>query len=314
VDAAILQADPAAAQGTVEADRADHGVWVSPTTERGSKTVFIRADAPDVIWFDATVDRIADGIGLLGDPTSKTTRRARAVGVIANPQQTLNLFDRAAAAFRTLDPPDRPSGLTHDQDPDGDTADNVTAVEHQSAASRATGVDPRPPATLYVHIAAESVPGQDSGAGGVARVEGVGPVTVEQARRWLGHCVVTVKPVIDLAGVAPVDSYEIPDRVRDAVRLVSPADVFPYASNTGRRLDLDHTQPYQPTVNTADGSPSGQTRVGNLAPMTRFHHRVKTHGRWQVTQPFPGIFIWRTPHGRHYLVDHTGTRRLPRAG
>jgi hypothetical protein len=29
-----------------------------------------------------------------------------------------------------------------------------------------------------------------------------------------------------------------------------------------------------------------------------------------VKQPFPGIFIWRSPHGRYYLVDNTGTRTL----
>jgi hypothetical protein len=51
--------------------------------------------------------------------------------------------------------------------------------------------------------------------------------------------------------------------------------------------------------------------VGNYGPMTTTHHRIKTHGRWHVKQPFPGIYLWRDPHGAHYLVDHTGTRRLP---
>ncbi len=44
--------------------------------------------------------------------------------------------------------------------------------------------------------------------------------------------------------------------------------------------------------------------------MVKFHHRIKTHGRWQVAQPFDGVYVWKTPHGRHYLVDHTGTHRL----
>jgi hypothetical protein len=44
--------------------------------------------------------------------------------------------------------------------------------------------------------------------------------------------------------------------------------------------------------------------------MTTGHHRIKTHGGWQVQQPFPGIYLWRDPHGAMYLVDHTGTRRL----
>jgi hypothetical protein len=44
--------------------------------------------------------------------------------------------------------------------------------------------------------------------------------------------------------------------------------------------------------------------------MTTTHHRIKTHGGWQVQQPFPGIYVWRDPHGEFYLVDHTGTRRI----
>jgi hypothetical protein len=61
-----------------------------------------------------------------------------------------------------------------------------------------------------------------------------------------------------------------------------------------------------------DGKPAvpGQSRVGNYGPMTTFHHRVKTFGRWQVRQPFPGIFVWRDEHGAFYLVDHTGSRRI----
>jgi hypothetical protein len=47
--------------------------------------------------------------------------------------------------------------------------------------------------------------------------------------------------------------------------------------------------------------------------MTTFHHRLKTHGRWQVKQPWPGICLWRDGHGATYLVDHTGTRRVNRA-
>ena len=55
--------------------------------------------------------------------------------------------------------------------------------------------------------------------------------------------------------------------------------------------------------------------MGNYGPLGRFHHRIKTHGRWQVAQPFDGIYVWRDPHGHFYLVDHTGTRKVtPPAG
>jgi hypothetical protein len=54
--------------------------------------------------------------------------------------------------------------------------------------------------------------------------------------------------------------------------------------------------------------------VGNYGPMTTFHHRIKTHDAWEVRQPFPGIYVWRDPHGATYVVDHTGTRRLADVG
>ncbi|MGB0100559.1 MAG: hypothetical protein WBP61_09780, partial [Nocardioides sp.] len=138
---------------------------------------------------------------------------------------------------------------------------------------------------------------------GVARLEGHGPVTEDWVRDVLGpRAEFTIRPVLDLAGQAPVDAYEIPDRHRRAVHLMTPADTFPYASCTTREMQIDHTIPYD------TGGVSG---MGNYGPMTTSHHRIKTHGRWQVHQPFPGIYCWRDPHGNHYLVDHTGTRQLP---
>jgi hypothetical protein len=154
-----------------------------------------------------------------------------------------------------------------------------------------------PRVQLYVHTYA----GPD--AEDIVRVEGHGPVTTDWVRQTLGpRARFTIRPVLDLAGQAPVDAWEIPDRHRRAVHLMTPADIFPFASCTSRSMEIDHTTPH------ARGGISG---IGNYGPMARRHHRVKTHGRWQVQQPFPGIFVWRDPHGAFYLVDHTGTRRIP---
>ena len=161
-------------------------------------------------------------------------------------------------------------------------------------------MDTRPDVTLYVHLTDEAV---RSGTG-VARVEQIGPVTLDRVRSWLGHANVVVKPVIDLNDQVPVDAYEIPDRIREAVHLAIPVDCFPYATSTRRTGDIDHTIPF---VKPDEGGPPGQTGLGKLGPITRFHHRIKTHGHWQVAQPFTGVFVWRTPAGRYLLVDHTGT-------
>ena len=183
-----------------------------------------------------------------------------------------------------------------------------------------------PTVTLYVHLTDHTL----ATGHGVARWEGEGPVSAQYVRDFLGPTSrFTIKPVIDLAGQAAVDAYEVPDRLREAVHLRTPADVFPYASNTSRRMDLDHTRPYRhgapaaatprpaTTRQRAATAPgpraqprTGQTGMDNLGPLGRFHHRVRTHGNWAVEQPFPGIYLWRAPHGSIYLVDHTGTRKV----
>ena len=71
-------------------------------------------------------------------------------------------------------------------------------------------------------------------------------------------------------------------------------------------MQIDHTEEYI----HGPGAPPGQSRIGNYGPMVTFHHRIKTHGRWHVEQPYPGIYLWRDPWGAFYLVDHTGTRAI----
>jgi hypothetical protein len=168
-----------------------------------------------------------------------------------------------------------------------------------------------PRVVLHLHLAQETIDAaRDGTPTGVVRWEGEGPVTLQYVREQLApfHAF-TITPVIDLAGQEPVDSYEIPGRHRRAVRLRTPADCFPFAANLDP-VDLDHTQAFEHATGAGQTPEPGQSRMGNYGPMGRFHHRVKTHGRWQVRQPFDGIYVWRDPHGHYYLVDHTGTRKI----
>jgi hypothetical protein len=158
---------------------------------------------------------------------------------------------------------------------------------------------------VYVHLSEEAL----AAGTGVARVEDVGPVLLGRLRSLLGdRCRISVKPVIDLpAGHTPVDCYEIPARLPEQLQLRYPADVFPYAAGVSRRMDMDHTIPY---LSPDKGGPPGQTRIGNLRPHVRRNHRCKTHAGWQVRQPEPGTWLWRSPHRRIYLVNATGTHPL----
>ena len=198
-----------------------------------------------------------------------------------------------------------PSSRIRDPEPDPDGS-------HRSVRIVPPPFDParaRPSTIIYVHLSAEAL----TAGGGVARMEGIGPVLLSQLRRLLGaHTRIRLQPVIDLNNQpAAVDCYEIPDRIRDHLILTNPADRFPYAAGMARTpnrtCDIDHTIPYRAM---ADGGPPGQTRVDQLAPLSRFHHRIRTHGGWPLRQPEPGTLLWRTPHGRIYLVNQSGTHPL----
>jgi hypothetical protein len=132
-------------------------------------------------------------------------------------------------------------------------------------------------------------------------------VTEAWIRDHLGpHASFTVRPVLDIEGQAPVDAYEIPGRHRQAVHLMGPADTFPFGNSLSRGQPIDHTAAFR---HGPDAKDAGQSRIGNYGKLTVIHHRIKTF-RWDVQQPFPGVYVWRDPFGALYLVDHTGTRRL----
>jgi hypothetical protein len=276
VAAAIVSADRWSAMR--REDEAAKRQFANPTrsTEDGMRGFFIRAPFAVIARFDATVQHVADVLAARGDTDDNDRRRVKAILILANPAAAVQLLAAAAGA---------------DPEPDEDDAVDVDWSKLLPAV------------TILVHMYRGT---RDAPSEGVARIEGVGPLSEAYLSQHLCRAAsVTVVPVFDIEGQAPVDSYEIPDAHRRAVHLMCPADVFPFAPNTSRDKQIDHTVPYQHSPPEA-----GQSRIGNYGPMTQFHHRVKTHGNWQVAQPFPGIFIWRDPHGAYYLVDHTGTRRV----
>ncbi|WP_341729222.1 DUF222 domain-containing protein [Brooklawnia sp.] len=164
--------------------------------------------------------------------------------------------------------------------------------------------------TLVVHISAEdpalSAPGCAPGRTGVARVEGWGPLLTERLPDFLAGSKVIVRPVIDLADMRPVDCYETPAKMRFAIEQRNPVDVFPYGTTAASRCDMDHTIPYV----CGQAGQAGQTSLTNLGPLSRKAHRAKTHGKWTLEQPIPGVYHWTSPHGYQYRVTAAGTTRV----
>ncbi len=289
VEGKVAAAAPALARAREEKSRRARFAKRLRDESDGMAAFMIRADAAAIARIDETVTALAERLTafLPDDPAvhEKTPDTDRPDEIL------MSVDDRRVHAVMLL-----MGGV----DPQSDLAD--------------LDVDPAdlvPDTTVVVHL--QGGPETETDEHGqpqprIARLEGHGPVTEDWIRSVLGpRARFTILPVFDPVGQSPVDAYEIPARHRRAVRLMTPADCFPYGSSLSAGQEVDHTVPWDP------GGPPGQSAIGNYGPLTRTQHRIKTHGRWQVQQPFPGLYVWRDPHGAYYLVDHTGTRRVAAA-
>ncbi len=133
--------------------------------------------------------------------------------------------------------------------------------------------------------------------------EGRCPITSAQIREWLRtkDATIIVRPVIDLADHLPVGSYEIPDRHRTRVILRDHACRFPHCSRPAQRCDVDHARPY---------GQGGLTCPCNEVALCRRHHRAKTHSTWAYDIVMPGSYVWTSPAGFRFRVDHHGTHPI----
>ncbi|HEX2856498.1 MAG TPA: DUF222 domain-containing protein [Propionibacteriaceae bacterium] len=291
VDGLVLKLTPPTG---VEADRADdragRGVWIRQRPyDRATTVASLSAilDASDADALEQQVRRIAHILAQGGDTRSLDTRRAAALGLMAFPARALQLLQASI-----LD--ELPTDL-------GETWGPCPAAGQAGHLCGQITSDPDkllPTAEIIVHLTDTDVSGDSTQRQQrVARVERIGPVLTD----WLGDLLpnhrITVRPVLDVSTMRPVDSYEIPDRMREAIGYRQTYDAFPGSTrHTSQGCDLDHTRPYQ------SGGPPGQTALDNLAPLSRRAHRAKTHGGWSLQQPVPGILLWTSPHGYTYLV------------
>ena len=245
---------------------------VSVHTEQVSFTGTVEVtgelDLADALHLDQALSQGAEQLKLAGSIESLDARRTTALGEMSRTQLALS--------FEQTDP--------------------------ALSAGSTTTTKPVRPLTLYLHLSEDALTGTDP----VGRCENTRtPVSVETIRAWCGHpdAVVTVKPIVNLAGHQRVDQYELPDRLKEVIDQRDGHCVFPWCTQPARRCDHDHAIPYD------ESDPArGPTCSCNVAPLCRGHHRLKTHTPWRYRIIEPGVYAWTTPHGYRLVVDHAGTR------
>jgi hypothetical protein len=89
--AKIIEADPHAAEEQAKIWEAERFVRAGRTGQTGLKLLIAKANAGDVIWFMATLNRIAEILRLQGDLGSADVRRSKAIGILAQPALALQM-------------------------------------------------------------------------------------------------------------------------------------------------------------------------------------------------------------------------------
>lgn len=225
----------------------------------------VRGEWKDVADFNDTVAQVAAVLAETeeGRWQSVDVRRARAVGILADPQAALALL-----------------------------------ACHGSGDASGRAVPGRRGIQLYVHLNEANLTGLDP----VAWDETRDRVLLEQqVRDWCGRddASVRVTPVIDLHQPAETDGYRIPARIAEQVRLADPRCVFPHCHRPARRCDLDHIDPYDSddpgggVTSTANLAPlcrhhhrlktHAGWRYQRLAP--RIYLWTEPHGQQFLTHP-----------------------------
>ena len=247
VQEARLYFDPDRALADEEEALAKRGVWLRHGTAPATTDITMTLDTPDALLFDQTVTRIAGDLRELGDTEDLEVRRARAVGILADPQHALDLLVRP----------------------------RQRSTQPRRSCRRGEPLRaPHPPADLAADLDEST---------GAASIEKLGAATTQLLTDWLTRFAaagtkITLRPVLDLNatdGRGPARPTRSDARDRGAARR-APASSPAAAATPGPATSTTSPSTYP----MEDGGPPGQTSPANLAPLCRAHHRVKTHTAW----------------------------------
>jgi hypothetical protein len=124
------------------------------------------------------------------------------------------------------------------------------------------------------------------------RPAGAGPPgSVSDQLAWLASITITPIATGTCGHERESPGYRPPESLRHLIKIRSRRCGEPGCRTPARHADDDHTIPYHL---------GGKTCECNLHPLCRRSHRTKQAPGWHVTQPEPGILVWRAPSGRHY--------------
>ncbi|TWD81345.1 hypothetical protein FB561_2457 [Kribbella amoyensis] len=348
VTAARYRADQDAARSAAERKARERGVYVGRADDHGTKSVWILAATGDVLRFDATIDALAEALKTLGDPDPLRLRRARALGILADPAHAQAILTAGRTGTLPTSTPSeaaQPSATEVARPGDAATADVTTGVVACGQGERVEPWDVTPRADA--DRAPDAVAGAGQAATGVeaptrqmvnadlAQLDGITGSRTSRTTIYVhltDHTLATGHGVARVEGCGPLLAAQLtelighrPYSVRPVIDLNDTISVDAYEIPRRLREQLKLIHPVEQfPYGTAETTlatdldhiqpydphgPPGQTGTTKLIPLRRYSHRVKTHGHWNVNRTTDDTLEWTSPHGFTFHVDHTGTRR-----
>jgi hypothetical protein len=306
----------------------------------GMAAMWCVLSAPDAARLDGVLDHTARTARALGDP--RTLDQLRADGL-----RDLIVGDvpaREGPAFEVrLHPPARrpapvdrawttPGGPTPPRPMAPEPTATITPIlvppaasepaptaAHDpapgAAAARRTGsgcgtCGGRPGAQVRVTIAASTLLGLDDQPGDLEGYGAIDAVTARALAAGGDWQRIVTDPLTEQTLDVGRRRYRPPAALDEHVRVRDKTCAAPGCTVPAARADLDHTIEYHPQPGAPPDTPLGGTDAGNLGPLCRAHHRLKTVGGFRLRQIEPGLFEWITPTGHRYLVRPSTGRSL----
>ena len=271
----------------------------------GLKGSLSKADAARL---DQRLRIVAGWLRELGDERSIRELRSEATGWMSEPTRLAMLHEQVlnhrAMATEADDHPTGSAFVTDDENDQPEQGEPMTRRSNTAAAdapaafrrdNAGSGSDrPGMPVTkLYLHW---------DHATDTFTAEGIGAISRREALAILDHSRITLTPVIDLAANPTYTGYVAPPRLKEHTALLNAGlCTFPSCSRQARHAEYDHI------LDHADGGP---TDARNGQRLCKHHHRAKTFTDWRVYSPASGVWLWRSPKRRYFLVTAGTTTRL----
>ncbi|AHC27539.1 DUF222 domain-containing protein [Mycolicibacterium neoaurum] len=273
-----------------------------------------RMRATDAAISDTRLNDLARGV-CDGDPRTVAERRADALAaVLAGADRLTCLCGDPDCAGSGKDPragavtiyvltgqqPDTRHGAKPDTGPTPDGSGSqdprTGSAAPEEPAATPSEAEPQPPSAPSTPTAPAAKTGLSAG------------ITVDGAiipAHLLADLIAggaTVRPLSSATDLGSEPRYRPSAKLAAYVRMTAMTCCFPGCGKPAQRCDLDHVTPW----------PAGATHPGNLRPLCREHHLLKTlKTGWTPTAHPDGTTEWTAPSGHRYATMPLGPVLFP---